>query len=179
MIKVNIKKNNVIVQTVLFDDSIKKDEWLQMLANTAAWGKPERWVKESECSETDIANSLDFRIIDNQLEPIYNEYLLPSEYDVEELDPSVEIAEQNRVSDGKKRQELGAEIIAKVYSINESKNIDATTFANLMADSNLERIERLLWTGSLRTAKLMIQALDNTYFTNEEIQSILDMLVSY
>ena len=86
---------------------------------------------------------------------------------------------QNKVSEGKKRQELGAEIIAKVYAINESKGLTAQAFSAMISDANLERIERLLWTGSLKTAKMMIQALDDTYFSIDEKSEILEMLSSY
>lgn len=109
----------------------------------------------------------------------HQEYLLPAEWSYTTEDVTVQYQQDQLIADGKTRQELGAQVIAKVYAINESKNLTPDQFNALMADTTLERIERLLWTGSLATAKLMIQALDNTYFTADEINSILSMLVDY
>ncbi len=98
-------------------------------------------------------------------------------YTVQDITEQVQA--ENLLKEGLKRQELGAKIVARVWAINESKQISAEQFQALITDQNLERIERLLWTGSLRTAKSLILSLDNTYFTEQEKQQILDMLQEY
>jgi len=157
------------------------NSWLSSSADSSyyepCFGKPERWVKEGQ---EDISSALETREnIDPKTQESFTEYKLAAEYEIVQEDITEKIDEQTRVNEGKNRQEIGASVIAKVYAINESKNISPEVFAALIADVNLERIERMLWTGSLRTAKLMIQALDNTYFTTQEKQSILDMLTNY
>lgn len=171
------------------DDQLPSDHY------EICFGKPERWVTDQN---EDVSEALETRtivvtpgseiqydeetgeIIQEAIQEVsYNEYLLPSEYTLEETDVTAEAQREALIQDGQRRQALGANVIAKVYSINESKNITPQVFAAMIADANLERIERMLWTGSLRTAKLMIQALDNTYFTNDEKTSILSMLADY
>ena len=176
MIKVEIKnKDGIVGWSARFSTQQEADSWINSCIENNCWGKPERWVREDQ---EDVSQALETREVQN-IEGSYLEYKLAAEYSIEQLDITTQINQENLLQEGRQRQELGAEIIAKVYTINESKNISAEAFANLIADSNLERIERMLWTGSLKTAKLMIQALDNTYFTNEEKQSILDMLADY
>ena len=175
MIEVKIFKNNIQTNGAKFETQELADAWLNQEMAKNSFGKNERWVKENE---EDISQALETREVQN-IQGSYTEYKLAAEYTIEQVDVTAQVNQENLLQEGRKRQELGAEVIAKVYSINEAKNISAETFAALIADSNIERIERMLWTGSLKTAKLMIQALDNTYFTNEEKQSILDMLADY
>lgn len=117
----------------------------------------------------------------NQLdsaEQVIGKVLQAEEY-MPEIAPVAELQKEIAIIMGLKTQELGAKIIAAVYAINESKQISPETFAALLADPNISRIERLLWSGSLKTAKMLIQALDNTYFSEEEKASILAMLADY
>lgn len=176
MIKVNIyNKQNELGWFAKFNTQQEADAWINQEVSNNSWGKPDRWVRENQ---EDVSQALETREVQN-IEGSYLEYKLAAEYTIEQMDITAQVNQENLLQEGRQRQELGAEVIAKVYSINESKQITPEQFSAIMADSNLERIERLLWTGSLKTAKLMIQALDNTYFTNEEKQSILDMLTQY
>lgn len=94
--------------------------------------------------------------------------------------PSIQsLMAEIKIKEALNAQELGAKIIAEVYAINERNQISNEKFSNLLNDSNIARIERLLWSGSLKTAKALISLLDDTYFTAEEKQSILDMLQEY
>ena len=104
---------------------------------------------------------------------------IPGTVEYSVIDITAQKQAEDLLKEGEKRQDLGAKVVAKVFAINEAKNLTALQLQALLDDANLERIERLLWTGSLRTAKLMIQALDNTHFTNDEKQQILDMLQEY
>lgn len=141
------------------------------------FGKPLRW--ERFPSLEDIDSALDSREYQDIGGQSGIEYLLPAEFDIEQEDITAQLEEDARVEEGIKRQNLGAAVIAKVYSINDSKNISAQVFAAMMADQTLAVIERLLKNGSLKTAKQLIQGLDNTYFTNDEKAAILAMLAQY
>jgi hypothetical protein len=44
-----------------------------------------------------------------------------------------------------------------------------------MYNAGLKYIERLLFNGSIQTAKYFIEKLDNTFFSNEEIGKILGL----
>jgi len=41
MKKLNISKNNEVVQSVMFEDEKVMNDWIAMLAETKAWGSPE------------------------------------------------------------------------------------------------------------------------------------------
>ena len=44
MKKINILKDNKIVQTAIFENDEPMNKWLELLEKDHAWGKPERWV---------------------------------------------------------------------------------------------------------------------------------------
>jgi hypothetical protein len=77
---------------------------------------------------------------------------------------------------GEKAQAVGAKIIAAVWAMNESKEIDAAAFSAIMADENLKQIERLLWNGSLKTAKTLIQSLGTELFSAEEKAQVIALI---
>jgi len=52
MIKVEVIKDNVVVQTVNFEDETVKNDWLQMLVDTKAWGE------DYQITHTDITDQL-------------------------------------------------------------------------------------------------------------------------
>lgn len=97
-------------------------------------------------------------------------------FSFQEVAPDIESMTQKALNN----QGLGAQVIARVAAVNESKlaagSMTQQQFTALLADQNMANIERLLWNGSLVTAKAMISALDNTYYSSDEISSILAML---
>lgn len=98
-------------------------------------------------------------------------------FSIEDITSS--ILQETLQKEGLGRQQIGAKIVAKVWAVNESKQISAEQFSSLLNDSNIARIERLLWSGSLKTAKMLISQLDATYFSLEEKNSILAMMSEY
>lgn len=93
MKKVSVIKNNEVVQFVNFETQEKADTWIEMLASTAAWGKPERWVADrplSPLSDEQKALAIDSRIVENELES-YTEYKFAAEYTVEIEDITAQI----------------------------------------------------------------------------------------
>lgn len=46
--KVIVKKNNEVVQFVIFHDEQVMNDWIEMLASTEAWGKPYRLIEHPE-----------------------------------------------------------------------------------------------------------------------------------
>lgn len=100
----------------------------------------------------------------------------PSEFTVVKSDITDKYNQQQEIRKGLLAQQIGATVIAKVWAINESKNIDAQTFNDLISDSTLQIIERLLWNGSLKTAKSLIQNLNSNFFTDQEKASIIAVI---
>lgn len=103
----------------------------------------------------------------------------PSEFTVVKSDITDKYNQQQEIRKGLLAQQAGATVIAKVWAINESKNIDAQTFNDLISDSTLQIIERLLWNGSLKTAKQLIQSMNSQFFSEEEKNSIIEMIESF
>lgn len=108
----------------------------------------------------------------------HTEYLIGPDYSVEIIDITEELEVEAGIQAALKAQEKGAKIIGRVWAINESKNMSPQAFGAIVNDATLQRIERLLWSGSLKTAKILIQTSPNLtdYFTQGEIDEILGML---
>ena len=77
---------------------------------------------------------------------------------------------------GKKAQDLGAEVIAAVFAINESSGITTDQLKAILADPTLTLAERLLWTGSLVSAKALVGSLSTQLFTADQIAQISGLL---
>jgi hypothetical protein len=97
---------------------------------------------------------------------------------LQRTDVSAQATKDQLVAQSLKNQSIGASIIANVAATNEMKlaanTMSQQTFTALLADQNVLNIERLLWNGSLVTAKALIQATDlSAYYTSDEIATIL------
>ena len=179
MLKVVIKKNGIESAGAQFETQAEADAWLQKGKAGRWWGKPAGFYPLSQLSESELAQEIS-RITENEMGPLMEPQIeIPSQYSFEITDITQELAAKQLEQEGLNRQALGASIIAKVWAINESKQISPEQFNAILNDESLARIERLLWTGSLKTAKLLISNLDATYFTLEEKQSILNLLETY
>lgn len=99
-------------------------------------------------------------------------------YTITQTDITIQYNQQQAVEKAIQNQSMGATIIANVAALNESKlasgAMTQATFTILLADQNVLNIERLLWNGSLVTAKALIQAANlSAYYTSDEVSSIL------
>lgn len=103
------------------------------------YGKPERYVHESQCSEEDIASALDERVIFSAPEqagfPAYEikEYLLPAEYTIEEILPPP----------GPTQQELNAAKMAEVRRL-RNERLAASDFSQFI-DAPLTAEQKQQW----------------------------------
>lgn len=77
---------------------------------------------------------------------------------------------------GMQAQNFGAQVVAAVYALNEGASISQAQLEAMMADATLATVERLLWNGSLATARALIAGMPNTFFTADQITSILTLL---
>jgi len=98
---------------------------------------------------------------------------LPADFTIEITDVTAEYAERAAIALGKKRREAGGAITDKVFAINMSKNLSPQAFQALLQNTTLQAVERLLRSGSLTTAKSLIQGMDETYYTTQEKNSII------
>lgn len=99
-------------------------------------------------------------------------------YVIAQTDITAQYAQQQAVQTALQNQSVGATIIANVAALNESLLAAGTmtqaTFATYLADQNVLNIERLLWNGSLVTAKALIQSTNlSAYYTADQVNTIL------
>ena len=128
----------------------------------------------------DTANAAESRETDDGLGSTYTEWKFLSDYTVETSDITAEHLASLDILESQEAINVGVEIITKVRTINKSKlrslEWDATKFNSLLVNPTMAQIERACWTGSLGTAKALVQSLDNTYYSATEKQSIVDMI---
>jgi hypothetical protein len=79
----------------------------------------------------------------------------------------------------KKSMEKGQEIIKDIAYLNIINNRSEAQISAMIGDSNNMKILSLLSSGALITAKAEIQNLDQTYFTVEEKNSIINSIDSF
>ena len=192
MKRIKILKNGIV--TNLNDDlkmsDAEKDQWLASEIANGSFGKVERWVHEDRVSEDEKKVALEVReveltfptpeVIDEETKEVlvpskthYKEYRLAAEFEVVEEDISSEIQERERVKFGKACQNFGAELIAWVHSLNEAKVLSVEQFQAILQDPTLASIERCLWNGSIKTAKILVQSMQPGLFSKEEKEAVL------
>lgn len=188
MIKAVIKNIiNVITHSAAFDTQELATTWVNETKLTGAFGKLERWLTEAQAvaEGSDIADAVDVAEMTNPFpgpgEPsTYMIYKFPAEFEIEYVDITAEVAAANVKIRGLTSQSAGAEIIAAVWALNEVKleagTLTAQQFQAILADQSLALIERLLWNGSLRSAKSLIQAYAGDLFTVDEKTLIVALI---
>lgn len=90
MKKVNVVKNNKVVQSALFAEEAKMNEWIETLSKTSSWGK--------DAYDEIIRNDLG-----EIIETIHHE----AEYLVEVQDITVEVEAQKKKEETKKTDRVG------------------------------------------------------------------------
>lgn len=180
MFKAIIKKNNIITNSAEFNTLQLAQEWIDNESLNGSFGKLEREFNEQDAIQNGelLENAVSSRIeIVNDIETTI--YTFSQEFISEIVDISAEVEKQRAIEYGLKAQNFGALMIAKVNAINEAKNLNSTQFNALLADQTLQNIERALWNGSMRTALALVNTLDNTFFTLEEKQEILNDITNF
>lgn len=193
MIKVDITNiyTNKIGWSGTFSDSNAAQDWINQAIDGNWWGKPDRWInaetytsadglsKITIIPDEDVTKSDQNKQITLSDGTIINSYHFIADYTIVQNDITVQFKQQQAVQQALANQQIGALVIATVAALNEAKLAAGTMtepqFQTMLADQNLLNIERLLWNGSLITAKNMIQLLGNTYYSSAEIQQILSV----
>lgn len=182
MLKIEIKnKQGVMKWGAKFETQEEADAWISenILKNT--WGKPERWVWDSDLQKEGL-NSED--AIDSNVINYFGEnktyYKFEKEYEIIQTDITEQVEEEIGIEEQLRKQVIGQKIIAIVSYINskklESGQMSIPTFQAMLADVTIQSIERLLWNGSINTAKQLIGLLDDTYWSDAEKQSIISKI---
>jgi hypothetical protein len=162
--------------------------WLSSFADATyyepCFGKPDRWVAEDAGGNIigeDASQADDIREVEGDGGQTITEHHFEAEYAIEQSDVGAQLQLDQATNQAMINQSTGAFVVARVAAINESKlaaqTMSQQTFNALLADQNVANIERLLWNGSLITAKALIQSVNlSAYYTSDEIAGILALL---
>ena len=186
MIQATITDKHGLTDVRLFPDQSTAVAWVS--DKGSMYGNPAPVVTTTEAlipanalSHAPMLNIDGTPVTDPQGNPMFQS-VLPSEYSVSYADVTSEIQTQELVAKGLRAQQVGAQIVAQVFGLNEmnlaSGALTVANFKLMLADQTLANVERLLWNGSLQTALQLIQS-DNalsSYFSSTQIASIEDAL---
>jgi len=189
VVKIEVKNTqDVVTHKATFENNQKAESWFNENKVTGAFGKIGGWYTESQLTEEQIESAIETAEVDNPFpfneEPkTFTIYRLADEFSYVITDITLELNAQSRFERGKARQDFGASIIAQVYGINEEKiaagTFDSAALQALLTNATLAQIERFLFNGSISTAKVLIQSLDNTFYTAGEKSFIIGLIDDY
>jgi hypothetical protein len=150
MLRLNINSQKHGLRWLDFETQEQINEYI--ITNGSHWGLP--------ASQQIIPAVLDEEANEIEPEQIID---IPGTVEYTVVDITAELQVKALFETGLKRQELGNKIIAQVFAVNETKGLDQVGFQAMLENVTLQNIERLLKNGSLRTAKTLIQSLDETF----------------
>jgi hypothetical protein len=174
MKKVLVIKNNEVVQFVNFETQEMADAWIEMLASTAAWGFPERWVADHFAgiggfgesalgmSDAQKALAIDSRVVESDFGS-YTEYKFAAEYTVEIEDITAQVAEQKAIQKYLARIQFGQRLMAELAAKNKAAlDTQSMTQEQVLAlKQALGPVKDFLTEGSLGFALAAIQSLNS------------------
>jgi len=183
MIKVEIKNkaSQQITNMNFCVDQSSALAWVAEVSPSGAFGKPQRWLKESEFTTETIAGSIESRVIHGvgeQADVI--QYRFEDDFEIIMTDVSNELALKKRVSDRKKKREFGALISDKIAAINEVKQLSNDQVDAFMNNSIVKNLKEHLMAGNIDTFVSRLTAADVSYFfTASEKKSVVDECNSF
>ena len=142
-----------------------------------SFGKPQRQLTEQQAllEGLDLNEAIAIEDIE-AMGQMVTYYTFEAEYTIEIEDITAQVqAEQLKIKSMKAIQ-YGLNIMAEIRALNESKVLNAAQFEVLINDVNLERIERLIYNGSFKTAKALIMAYSGLGFTEADKIKILTLV---
>jgi len=185
--------------TYQFPDQASAQAWVDSKAPTGMFGKmaktavPDLVVSPAVPAVADVPAVVDStgKIITPAIpgSPAIPAVIIPgspavtAEYTVTYTDISAQVAQQAAIKKGLSQQQVGCEIIAAIFALNEAKMVAGTLsvaqLQAMMADPTISLIRELLYAGSLTTAKAMISAYNGIFFTAADVAAILPLLANY
>ena len=129
MKKISVIKNGASVQDVRFEDDKTMQDFIEMLASTGAWGKPERWIQDTPMKPLSVeekAKAKANRKVKGPTGEDITEYQFEAEYKIETKDITAEIEaektkKQKKENDRKDRvTSLKAIDWAKIKNFNDA-----------------------------------------------------------
>ena len=175
MKRVLIIKSGIVTNKAEFATQELAETWLAKEEANKSFGKQARWVSEDNIQKEgeDIALSDQMMI-----EPIMGKdvklYHFPSEYSVEVVDVTAEVAAQKKVTDRAKKRAFGEALIDKISTINDSKNLSVEQVDAFMTNTLISNLREHLWAGNIDTFISKLQSSDvSAFFTAEEKAAVI------
>lgn len=180
MIKVQIKKNNIVTNQAKFNTQEEAETWYMQNKIAGVFGKQGGWYNENQLTEEQKLSAIE--VAENNYNgEIVKLYKLDDEFTTEFFDITQEIEQQNKITKATKKKQYGQDVLIFINSINEDKinsgSWSSQTIENLLSDPTMTKIQRLLDFGSLEMPFSLLQATDvSAYYNTTEKNSILDLL---
>lgn len=175
MIKVQIKKDSVVTHEAKFETQAQGNTWIEEQKALKSWGKPERWVAESQLlvEGENVAGSIETMTEPTSFGDI-KFYKFAAEYAIEILDITAEVATQKKIADRAKKRSFGEALIDKISTINDSKNLSVEQVDAFMANALISNLREHLWAGNIDTFVSKLQTSDvSAFFTTQEKDSVI------
>jgi len=100
MKKIIVTKNDIILCSGVYEYANEFNEWLQRRISQNTWGKPERTIAQSDCSESEILSALELtpEVLDESGQIIIPAMArLPADYTIEIQDVTAQV-EQEKIN---------------------------------------------------------------------------------
>jgi hypothetical protein len=112
-----------------------------------------------------------------------NQEYFPSGYVTNIVDITTARKKLKRFENAKARIDFGSAMMAEIVAINEERLelglLTDAQFVAMLNDATLFKIERLLWNGSLTSAKALIDAMDDTHFNAAQKEYISNKIANF
>lgn len=175
MKKVLVRKQDVVTNQAVFESLELATAWIAKETVNKSFGKPERWVSEDriQLEGEDIANSVEM-IIEPTANGEVKLHKFASEFSVEIVDVTAEVAAQKKLSDRTKKRTFGEALIDKISTINDGKNLSIEQVDAFMSNSLITSLREHLWAGNIDTFISKVQSSDlSAFFSNEEKAAVV------
>jgi hypothetical protein len=99
------------------------------------------------------------------------------------IDNSEGVRKQRRILNARKRLDFGIDLMVEILAINEERLelglLTEGQFQAILSNPVLANIERLIYNGSIGTARSLIASLDDIYFNSVQKEYILEKIDSF
>jgi len=177
-----INGQNVITNRADFETQEQADLMIQNSVESKAFGQNPRWVSSNDpgFEFIDITGAIQTEVTtDPDTGQSITRYLLPADYVIHQIDVAAEYEKRAGLKFASESIDLGAEILILIHYMNDQKNLTEDQFAAFLSNQTYANIERLLRTGSLKTAKTLIQGLGRSFYSGPEILEVISIIDTF
>ena len=169
MIEARILKNGIQTHAAEFANQSDAEAWVNQTKVSGAFGKLERWLKQSEFTTEQLHYALDS---DERDDGMY--YKFAQEFTVEFVDITAEKLAAKKIEDRTKKRRFGQMLIDKIATMNDAKGLNHEQVDAFMLNPLIVNLKAHLEAGNIDT---FIFKLNNSnvsaFFTAEEKAAVI------